>query len=64
MGAFILYAVYPFLSALCLIILGVVAVFNFPDNLTRIVGIGGLVIGIVFFRPKGWGMPMMAAPAE
>jgi len=64
MGAFILYAVYPFLSALCLIILGIVAVFNFPDNLTRIVGIGGLVIGIVFFRPKGWGMPMMAAPAE
>jgi len=62
-GTFILYAVYPFLSAASLIILGLYAITTY-NLLTQCIGIGGLVIGIVFFRPKGWGVPLMAAPAE
>jgi amino acid transporter len=42
---------YPALSAIVLIVLGVYAITTF-DTITKIVGIGGLAAGIVFFRPK------------
>jgi amino acid transporter len=41
---------YPALSAIVLIVLGVYAITTF-DTITKIVGIGGLIAGIVFFRP-------------
>jgi amino acid transporter len=44
-------AVYPALSGLSLILLGIYAMTTF-DRITNIVGIGGLAIGIVFFRPR------------
>jgi amino acid transporter len=62
-GAWILYAVYPFLSAISLIVLGIYAIHTF-NTLTQIVGIGGLLIGVVFFRPKGWKPSFTAVPAE
>ena len=43
--------VFPALSGLMLIALGVYAVMTF-DLVTRVVGIGGLLVGIVFFRPR------------
>ncbi len=42
---------YPALSALMLVVLGFYAIATF-DLITKIVGIGGLAAGIVFFRPK------------
>lgn len=43
---------FPALSGILLIVLGIYAVTTF-DLVTKIVGIGGLLIGIVFFRPHG-----------
>ena len=51
---FLLYAVYPALSAAALAILAVYAFTTF-DMLTRIVGVGGLLLGAVFMRPRGYG---------
>jgi amino acid transporter len=48
-------ALFPALSGLALIGLGVYAITTF-DLITKIVGVGGLVAGIVFFRPQGHGM--------
>jgi amino acid transporter len=62
-GTFVLYAVYPFLSAAVLIGLGIYAITTF-DTLVKVVGIGGLFIGVVLFRPKGWGNPGLAVAAE
>jgi hypothetical protein len=62
-GAWVLYALYPFLSAVALIGLGVYACTTF-NTITLVVGIGGLLIGIVFFRPKRWGLEPPPAPAE
>lgn len=59
---FLGYVVFPLLSALALFALGIYALVGF-SMLVRIVGIGGLVVGIVFFRPKGYGRAMLA-PAE
>jgi len=56
---FLIYAVYPALSASILIVLALYAFTTF-DTLTRIVGVGGLLLGAVFMRPKGYGK---AAPA-
>jgi len=42
---------YPALSAIILIGLGIYAITTF-DTITKIVGVGGLIAGIVFFRPK------------
>ncbi|HEY5338395.1 MAG TPA: APC family permease, partial [Rhizomicrobium sp.] len=47
----LMLCVYPALSGISLIVLGVYAVLTF-DTVTKVVGIGGLLIGIVFFRPK------------
>jgi amino acid transporter len=62
-GGWVLYALYPFLSAVVLIVLGIYAITTF-NTLTKIVGIGGLLIGVVFFRPKGWKGALVVAPAE
>ena len=50
---FLLYAVYPALSAAALVILAIYAFTTF-DKLTRIVGVGGLLLGGVFMRPSGY----------
>jgi amino acid transporter len=50
---FLVYAVYPALSAAALIVLALYAFTTF-DNLTRIVGVGGLLLGVVFMRPGGY----------
>jgi amino acid transporter len=61
-SSWVLYAVYPLMSAISLFVLGVYALSTY--NLTiKIVGIGGLVIGILFYRPKGYGKRLLA-PAE
>ncbi len=62
LGTFIGYVVFPALSAIALIGLGLYAITTFNET-TKIVGIGGLLIGIVFFRPKGYGSASLA-PAE
>jgi amino acid transporter len=53
LGTFLHYVVYPALSAVALIGLGLYAISTF-NMLTKVVGIGGLAIGILFFRPKGY----------
>jgi amino acid transporter len=52
-ATFLQYAVAPALSALALITLGIYAISTF-DTTTRVVGIGGLLVGILFFRPGGY----------
>jgi amino acid transporter len=59
---FLAYAVFPGLSAIALFVLGIYALTTY-NLTTQIVGIGGLLIGIVFFRPGGYGKSIMA-PAE
>ena len=53
-------ALFPALSGIVLIVLGMYAIATF-DLITKLVGIGGLVAGIVFFRPHG--RAMATAPA-
>jgi amino acid transporter len=62
LATFIGYAVFPALSAISLFVLGIYALTTF-NLTTQIVGIGGLVIGIVFFRPNGYTKPIMAPAA-
>ena len=62
-GSWVLYSLYPFLSAVSLLVLGLYAIQTF-NTLTKVVGIGGLLIGIVFFRPRGWKPSYAAVPAE
>jgi amino acid transporter len=63
MGSFVLYCLYPLLSAISLIGLGIYAMTTY-NALTLEIGLGGLVIGIIFYRPKGWGSTFLPAPAE
>jgi len=53
-GHFLQYVIFPALSAAALIILGLYAISTF-NMTTKIVGIGGLLVGIIFYRPSGWG---------
>ena len=53
--------VYPALSGIALILLGIYALTTF-DKVTTIVGIGGLFIGILFFRPNRFRIPKLAEP--
>lgn len=53
---FLIYAVYPALSAAALILLALYAFTTF-DTMTRVVGVGGLLLGAVFMRPKGYRAP-------
>src|SRR5438132_715307 len=63
MGRFLWYAVYPLFSAVCL---GVVAIYAFStfDPLTRAVGLGGLLLGALFFRPQGYSRSNLAVIAS
>jgi amino acid transporter len=51
---FLFYSVYPLLSALALFVLGVYAFSTF-SMMTKIIGVGGLLAGILFYRPSGYG---------
>jgi amino acid transporter len=62
-GAFIGYVIFPGLSALALFGLGIYALTTY-NLTTQIVGIGGLAIGIIFFRPNGYGKTVFAPAAE
>jgi len=62
MATFLGYAVFPGLSAIALFVLGIYAITTF-NLTTQIVGIGGLALGIVFYRPGGYGKAIIA-PAE
>ena len=55
--------VYPALSGIVLIVLGVYAVTTF-NLITNIVGIGGLLVGIVFFRPGRYDPSRDKVPAH
>lgn len=61
-ATFIGYAVFPGLSAITLFVLGIYALTQF-NLTTQIVGIGGLVIGIIFYRPNSYSKALLA-PAE
>jgi amino acid transporter len=61
--AFLVYVVYPGLSAAALIALAIYALTTF-DTITRVVGVGGLLAGVLFLRPRGYGgAPAGPAPA-
>jgi len=45
------FCAFPALSGILLIVLGLYATTTF-DRVTNVVGIGGLVVGILFFRPR------------
>lgn len=62
MATFIGYALFPGISAIALFVLGIYAITTF-NLTTQIVGIGGLVIGIIFYRPNGYSKALVA-PAE
>ena len=53
LGTFLKYGAAPALSAIMLMTLGIYAITTF-NMTTRIVGIGGLAAGILFFRPGGY----------
>jgi amino acid transporter len=63
LGEFIQYAIFPALSAIALITLGLYAISTF-NLTTKIVGIGGLAIGILFYRPSGYGKRIRDILAE
>lgn len=50
------YCAFPFGSAVALIVLGIYAVSSF-DRLTALVGVGSLLVGVFFFRRRGWPGP-------
>ena len=62
MAHWLIYALYPALSGIALILLGAYAITTF-DTITNVVGLGGLVIGIVFFRPKRFKVASRVQPA-
>ncbi|MDE8348977.1 MAG: APC family permease [Acidocella sp.] len=53
-GEFLLYGIFPLVSGITLIGLGIYAITTF-DITTKLVGIGGLLAGIVFYHPEGYG---------
>ncbi|MBU6448630.1 MAG: APC family permease [Rhodospirillales bacterium] len=57
---FVQYVIFPTLSAIALIGLGIYAITTF-NAIVNIVGIGGLAIGIVFYRPRGYGRSSIIA---
>ena len=52
-ATFLQYAIVPALSGIALITLGIYAISTF-NLTTRIVGVGGLIAGFLFFRPGGY----------
>jgi amino acid transporter len=62
-GRFAFYVIYPLAGALCLAAAGGYAFLQF-DTLTRIVGLGGLMLGMLFFRPRGYGADRRGSSAK
>ena len=62
-GTFLQYVIYPALSAIALFGLAIYA-FTTYNTETKLVGLGGLLIGILFFRPSGWGRRLGNIVAE
>ncbi len=56
---FAAYAVYPALSAVALVGVSTYAVFSF-DVVTTCIGVGGLAVGVVFYRRSGY--PLLERP--
>jgi amino acid transporter len=63
MATFTGYVLFPLLSALSLFGLGIYAFIGY-NTTVKIVGLGGLLIGIVFYRPSGWGKKLGNILAE
>jgi amino acid transporter len=63
MSTWLGYVLYPLLSALSLFALGVYAFMGY-NTTVKIVGLGGLLIGIIFYRPSGWGSRVRDILAE
>lgn len=61
-GRWLLLCLYPALSAIMLLGLGVYAITTF-NFITKVVGIGGFAIGIFFFRSHGYGEQPRVLPA-
>jgi amino acid transporter len=57
------YVLYPLLSALSLFALGIYAFMGY-NTTVKIVGLGGLLVGIIFYRPSGWGKKIGNIVAE
>jgi len=57
------YVLFPLLSALALFGLGIYAFMGY-NTTVKIVGLGGLLVGIIFYRPSGWGKKMGNILAE
>ncbi|MDD2706119.1 MAG: APC family permease [Acidocella sp.] len=62
-GTWLFYAAYPFLSAIALFVLGIYAFSTF-NMMTKIVGLGGLALGVLFYRPSGYGTHIADILAE
>jgi hypothetical protein len=62
-ASFVGYSVFPFFSALALFALGIYAFIGY-NTTTQIVGLGGLLVGIVFYRPSGYGTRVSDILAE
>lgn len=59
-GRWLWLALYPAVSGVALIALGIYAMTTF-ETITNVVGLGGLLIGIVFFRPRRFVVAQRAA---
>lgn len=57
---FVQYVIFPALSAIALIGLGFYAITTF-NMIVKVVGIGGLALGILFYRPRGYKLPSIVA---
>ncbi len=57
---FLAYVLFPAASATVLAVLAVYAFMTF-DVMTRVVGVGGLLVGVLFYRPKGYGSKLQRA---
>ena len=53
-GRLVAFVIFPAVSALSLFALALYALTTF-DTLTRVVGVGGLALGVLFLRPRGYG---------
>jgi amino acid transporter len=62
-GHFLTYVLFPGVSAAVLIVLAIYAFLTF-DVVTRVVGVGGLLLGILFYRRKGYGPALQPVGAQ
>ncbi len=58
----LVYCLFPLASAVALIVLGIYAITSF-DRVTALIGVGGLLLGFVFFRPRGWSLVRLSTQA-